>query len=164
MSGLANDVRVAQDIIAQIADAGIDSEDPDFATLVESECDVLERLRRIIRAARHTDAQAKALAEMLADGRERKARLEKKADRLRGAALWALGELGQKRLEAPDFTATIGAGRPKVVITDADALPDDVCVLKREPSKTAIAEWLAEKPCPGAEFGNPTPSLTVRTR
>ncbi len=164
MSGLANDVRVAQDIAAQIADAGIDVDDPDFATLIESECDVLEGLRRIIRAARHTDAQAKALAEMLADGRERKARLERKADRLRAAALWALGELGQKRLDAPDFTATVGNSRPKVIITDEGALPDDVCVMKREPSKTAIAAWLAEKPCPGAEFGNPSPSLTVRTK
>lgn len=164
MSGLADDVRVAREIIAQIADAGIDSDDPDFERLIESECDVLERLRRIIRAARHIDAQAKALADMLAEGRERKARLERKADRLRGAALWALGELGQKRLDAPDFTATVGAGRGKVIITDEAALPDDVCVVKREPSKTAIAEWLSEKPCPGAEFGNPAPSLTVRTR
>lgn len=164
-SPLANEVRVASEIAAQIIAAGIDPEtDPDFAAILGAETDVLDRLRAILRAARYAEAQSKALAEIQAEMRERKARLERKSDSLRGIVMHAMGELGLKKLEAADLTATVSAGKPSVVITDADALPDDVCVMKREPSKAAIREALAEGPVPGAELGNPVPSLTVRVR
>ena len=164
MSTLSDDMRVAAEVRAHLIAAGIDADDADLAALMDGECDLIERLRRILRYARQTEALSKALAEMQAEGRERKARLDAKADRLRGVVLHAMQELGLKKIEAPDLTASVGAGRAKVVITDEAALPDDVCVMKREPSKTAIAAWLAEKPCPGAELGNPVPVLTVRVR
>jgi hypothetical protein len=161
---LAHDVLIGQAVIDEIRVAGIDEDDSDFATLIESECDVLERLRRIIRAARHAEAQSKALAEMQAEMRERKARFEKKADGLRAAVRWALGELGMKRLEAPDFTATLGSGKPKVIVTDDAALPDSLCRIKREPDKTALLAALQAGPVVGAELGNAEPVITVRTR
>lgn len=159
-----DEVRVASAIALQIADAGVDADDPDFTTLLESECDVVERLRRVLRASRFQEAQSKALGEMIAEMRERKGRLDRKADGLRGVALWAMTELGLRKVEAPDLTASITAGRPKVIIIDEAALPDDVCVFERKPSKAAIAAWLDEKPCPGAEMSNGGPSLTVRVR
>ncbi len=164
MSALSDDIRAGLDVRGALEAAGITAEDPDYAELLASECDVQDRLVRILRAARRTEAQSKALAEILADNRERKARLDTKAERLRGVVLHAMQELGLKRLEGPDLTASLGAGKPKVIVTDDAALPDDVCVMKREPSKAAIAAWLAEKPCPGAELSNATPSLTVRSR
>lgn len=164
MSALADDLKAALDVRAQLLAAGIDADDPDLAELMDGECDALDRLRRILRFVRWTEAQAKALGELMSESRERKARMERKAESLRGVVIHALGELGLKKLDAPDFTASVAAGRPKVLITDEAALPDDVCVLKREPSKAAIAAWLAEKPCPGAELSNATPSLTVRAR
>jgi chromosome condensin MukBEF ATPase and DNA-binding subunit MukB len=154
----------ASRVAAQLIAAGIDESDPDFVELLSSETDVLERLRRILRAARHTEAQSKALSEIQTEMRERKVRLDKKAESLRGVVLRALGELGLTKLDAPDFSASVGASRPSVVITDEAALPDEVCALKRVPSKTAIAAALAEGPVTGAEWSNATPVLTVRTR
>jgi hypothetical protein len=154
----------ASQVAAALIAAGIDETDPDFVELMASETDILERLRRILRAARHTEAQSEALAAIVKDNRERKARLDNKAERLRGVVLQAMGELGLKKLDGPDLTATVGAGKPKVVITDEAALPDDACVFKREPSKTAIAAALAEGPVSGAEWSNPVSVLTVRTR
>ncbi|MGX9980662.1 siphovirus Gp157 family protein [Methylobacterium fujisawaense] len=158
------EMATASRVAAQLIAAGIDETDPDFAELMASETDVLERLRRILRAARHTEAQSKALGEIAAEMRERRARLDKKAERLRGVVLEAMGELGLTKLEGPDLTATVSDGKPKVVITDEAALPDDACVFKREPSKTAIAAALAEGSVAGAEWSNPAPVLTVRTR
>jgi stress response protein YsnF len=155
---------LASQVAAQLIAAGIDETDPDFVELMASETEILERLRRILRAARHTEAQSEALAGIVKDNRERKARLDNKAERLRGVVLQAMSDLGLKKLEGPDLTATVGAGKPKVVITDEAALPDDACVFKREPSKIAIAAALAEGPVPGAEWANPQPVLTVRTR
>lgn len=161
---LHQEMAVASQVAAALIAAGIEPDDPDFAELMASETDVLERLRRILRAARHTEAQSKALGEIQSEMRERKARLDKKAESLRGVVLQAMAELGLKKLEGPDLTATVGAGKPKVVITDEAALPDDACVFKREPSKAAIAAALAEGPVSGAEWANPIPVLTVRTR
>lgn len=161
---LHQEMALASQVAAQLIAAGIDETDPDFVDLMASETDILERLRRILRAARHTEAQSEALAGIVKDNRERKARLDNKAERLRGVVLQAMGELGLKKLDGPDITATVGAGKPKVVITDEAALPDDACVFKREPSKTAIAAALAEGPISGAEWSNPIPVLTVRTR
>jgi len=164
MTSLTDDVHLASQIAEQIIAAGIDEDDEHFADLLASETDVQDRLRRIVRASRYIANDAKALGEMIGEMRERKARLERKAEGLRGAVAWAMGECALKRLNAPDFTATLAAGKPKVIVTDEAALPDDVCVLKREPSKTAIAAWIADKPCPGAEMSNGGPSLTVRVR
>lgn len=164
MTSLADEMKIASLVASHLAAAGITEEDPDFADLMSSECEVLERLKRILRAARYTEGQSKALAEILADNRERKSRLDTKAERLRSVVLQAMQELGLKKLEAPDLTASVGAGRPKVTITDEAALPDDVCVFARTPDKRAIAAWIAEKPCPGAEMSNAQPTLTVRSK
>lgn len=161
---LHQEMSVAVAVAEQLRLAGIDENDPDYAELLGSETDVLERLRRVLRAARHTEAQSKALGEIQAEMRERKSRLDKKAERLRGVVLQAMGELGLTKLDGPDLSASITAGKPKVTITDEAALPDDVCAFKREPSKTAIAAALAEGPVAGAEWSNPQPVLTVRTR
>lgn len=161
---LHQEMAVASQVAAALIAAGIEPDDPDYAELLGNETDVLERLRRILRAACHTEAQSKALGEMLGEMRERKARLDKKAESLRGVVLQALGELGLRKLEAPDFSASVGGPKPSVLITDEAALPDDVCAFKRVPSKTAIAAALAEGPVAGASMSNGTPTLTIRTR
>ncbi|MCJ2085013.1 siphovirus Gp157 family protein [Methylobacterium sp. E-005] len=161
---LHQEMATASRVAVQLIAVGIDESDPDFLELMASETDVLERLRRILRAARHTEAQSKALGEIQTEMRERKTRLDKKAESLRGVVLQALGELGLNKLDAPDFSASVGASKPSVVITDEAALPDDVCAFKRVPSKTAIAAALAEGPVAGASLSNGSPSLTIRTR
>lgn len=162
---LAHDVLIGQAIISEIQAAGIDEDDADFATLVEAECDVMERMRRIIRAARYHEAQSKALAELQAEMRERKARFDSKAEKLRAAAKWAMEELGLKKLESPDFSVTLGNGRPTVVITDEAALADNLCCIKREPDKAAIlAALIRNEEVPGADFGNTPSIMTVRAK
>lgn len=155
---LAN--RVADALVA----AGILPEDSDYSELMASETDIQARLVRILRVARLTEAQSKALGQIEADMKSRRDRLDTKAQRLRGIVLQAMADLGLKRLEGPDLSATAAAGKPKVQIIDPAALPDDVCVFRREPSKTAIAAALAEGPVSGAEWSNPQPVLTIRSR
>jgi hypothetical protein len=163
---LAADVRVAREPIAeQITAAGIDgSDDPDFGTLVASECGLQERLCRIMRAARWADKQAEALASMIAEMQERKKRLEAKGERLKGVVLWALQEAGLPRLDAPDLSATVAKGKPPLVITvPAEQLPDTVCRIKREPDKAKVRSFIeAGLQIEGVSLGNPAPYLTAR--
>lgn len=166
-SPLSREVALARDVVRMIAEAGIDDSDPDFAQLVESECDLNERLRRMLRAARFVEAQGEALKTMIHDMQERKKRLERKAESLRRAVSWAMQESGQKRLEAPDFTAVLGRGQPKLVgleaIDPAD-LPDCLVRIKREVDRTAVRRALERgEEIDGLCLGNPQPSLIVKT-
>lgn len=161
---LHEEMRVASAIAAQIIAAGIDPDDPDYAELLSAETDVQDRLRRILRVARHIDAQSDALAGIIKADSERKARLDKKVVGLRGVALQAMSDLGLKRLDAPDFTATISAGRAKVIVTDETAIPGSYFVTTRTLDKRALAAALDDAPVPGAEKSNGGPSLTVKVR
>lgn len=161
---LSEEVRIGHTVADQLVAAGIDTDDEHYSELFASGSDLPDRLIRILRAARYVEADAETLAGMMKDMAERKARLLRKAESMRATVLWAMQEVGLTKLPAPDFTASVSAGRPKVLITDPDALPDDACIFKREPSKTAIAAALAEGPVDGAEWSNPQPVLTVRTR
>jgi hypothetical protein len=116
---------------------GIDESDPDFEELVTSECDALDRLRKILRAARWVEGQAKALKEIEAEMRERRARFDAKTDTLRSIVKTALVSLDMKKLEAPDFSITISPGKPKVVITD-ESRDSDATLTKvvRSPTRT----------------------------
>ncbi len=164
MSALSEDIRTGLDVRAALEAAGITQDDPDYADLMASECDVQDRLVRILRAARHTEAQSKALAEIVADNRDRKARLDTKAERLRGVVLHAMQELGLKKLAAPDFDATLAAARPKVVITDLSKVPDRFCRFSREPDKQALLAALLRDEVPGADLGNGGDTLTIRRK
>lgn len=161
---LASDVRIAAEIIEQIR-AAVGEDDPDFAELVESETDLLERLRKMLRAARIAEADAKGTGAIITDLRERKARLDEKAERLRSMTLFALQELGMKKLDAPDMSVSVRDGAPGVEITDASSLPDRYVRIKVEPDKAAIKEALKDgEEIPGACLKNGSPSLTIRSK
>lgn len=142
---LANDIRIAEAVITLMQAAGVGIDDPDFPKLFDAECDLMERLRRMLRAARETEAQSKALAEIMAEMCERKARLDTKAMGLRKVVKYAMEESGVKRLDAADFTATLTAGKPKLVGLDSLdpwQLPDECCRIKREADRTKVRALL----------------------
>jgi hypothetical protein len=161
---LSEEVRIGHTVADQLAAAGIDTDDAHYSELFASGSDLPDRLLRILRAARYVEADAETLGGMMKDMAERKARLERKAKSMRQTVLWAMAEVGLTKLHGPDLSASVSAGKPSVLITDEDALPDECCAFKRVPSKTAIAAALAEGPVPGACMSNGTPSLTIRTR
>jgi hypothetical protein len=63
------------------------------------------------------------------------------------------------------MTISVGRGKPRVIITNPDLVPDFLCRIVREPSKTAIAEALKNfynaEDIPGVTLGNPQPFLTI---
>lgn len=124
-----------------------------------------EQAVAVLRQAIEREAHAEALKAIIDTMAERKRRLETGAHWLREAALLAMQSAGLPRLTAPDMTVSVGSPKPAVVITDAAALPDHLCRVKREPDKRAIGAALeAKQTVPGAVLGNAQPFLQIHRR
>jgi hypothetical protein len=165
---LARDIIIADAVIAMMQTAGVGLDDPDFPQLFEAECDLLERLRRMLRAARETEAQSNALGGIIAEMCKRETRLDAKAEGLRKAVSYAMSEVGLKRLESPDFTATLTPGKPRVVGLDSidpAQLPEQCCRIERKPDRAKVREFLESGlRIEGVSLGNAEPILTIRTK
>jgi hypothetical protein len=130
---------------------------------VDGQTDIIDQLRAILRYAIEADVFADALGNHMKVLSKRKQRFEARADACRITVRDALETLGLKRIMAEDFTATLSAGRTAVLVTDPDALPDDMFRITRSPNLTAIGDALkAGAEVPGAVLNNSPPTLTVR--
>lgn len=139
-------------------------EDPALADTLLGETTLDRVIAAMIEEALIREALADGIAGRIKAMQERKSRLAAGADRLRAMALWAMQEGDFPKLTEPTFTASVSQGRPAVVVTNEDAIPERFCKIVREPSKSAIAiELKAGRDVPGAVFGNTRPILTVRT-
>lgn len=159
--------------VLQATAARLRTEDPDiaederlFADMLEGEggdaMDVLDRVIRASIVAASFAEEAKARAAAVA---ERSARYKARADALRGCAFAALTALEMSKLERPDFTASVRAGRAAVFVEDEGAIPDAFVCVTRTPDKTLIGAALrAGQLVPGASMLDGIPSLAVRTR
>src|SRR5262245_42103765 len=120
----------------------------------------------VIRSALVDEAFQAGLRTRLEDMRERLTRLEERGAKKRQLALDAMCEVGLKKLEEPDFTASTRAGSPPLVIIADHLIPEPYWVpqppkLDRQSLLTAFKRG---DNIPGAELGNPKPTLAVRTK
>jgi hypothetical protein len=152
--------------LVELIRAQITPDDPHFDEIVATEVDVVDRMKRLLRAAREKEAMAETLKRMEGEMRERRTRFEEAAQTMRGQVQWGMSELGLKRIEAPDFTASLSAGKPKVKVLNEELLPDNLCRITRVPNLTAIREFLEAGPLTldGATLGNPQPVLRILVR
>ena len=150
---------------------GLLAEFPELQDDIDTLADTLEGLTlapdliaEFIRNAREDEANAEVLAFMMHDMADRKQRFIARADKRRQAAMNVMNAIEMRKLEMPDFTASIRAGPPKVDVYAEEQLPDSLCKFTRSPDKTAIKEALANGPVAGARMTNGGASLTVRTK
>ena len=98
--------------------------------------------------------------------RRRLERLEARGAKKRQLALEAMGEVGLKKLEQPDFTASTRSGLPALVVISEQTIPPAYWL--PQPPKLDRQGLLGELKrgvaIPGAELSNPKPVLMVRTK
>src|SRR5450755_5111031 len=94
-----------------------------LADTVEGLTDLHEIVQAIIRSAVTDEALATALKYRIADMQDRLTRLQDRASKRRQIARDVMIELDLKRLDAPDFTASIREGTPSLMVIDEDAVP-----------------------------------------
>ena len=150
----------------QLATDFPDLDEETLADTLEGITDLQEMIAALIRSALVDEALHAGLRTRLDDMRERLARLDERGAKKRQLALDAMCEVGLKKLEQPDFTASARAGLPRLVIVADDMIPEPYWV--PQPPKldrqTLLADLKRGKVIPGAQLGNPQPCLAVRTK
>ena len=137
-----------------------------LADTVEGLTDVHEILAAIVRAALADEALATGLKCRVADMQDRLTRLQDRAAKRRQIVKDTMVELDLKKIETPDFTASIRPGMPALVVLNEDAVPKTYW----EPGEPRLRrQVLAHDLKGGAEIegatlSNPEPVLSVRTR
>jgi Siphovirus Gp157 len=133
---------------------------------LEGITDLHEMIAAVIRSALVDEALQAGLRTRLEEMRQRLARLEERGAKKRQLALDAMTEVGLKKLEQPDFTASARAGLPHLLIVADDVIPEPYWV--PQPPKLDRQSLLADlkrgEVIPGAQLGNPKPTLAVRTK
>ena len=137
-----------------------------LADTVEGLTDVHEILAAIIRAALADEALATGLKCRISDMQGRLDRLQDRAAKRRQITKDVMVELDLKKLNAPDFTASIREGIPALIVLNEDAVPS----INWQPSEPRLKrQELAYELKQGAEIegaalSDPEPILSVRTR
>ena len=137
-----------------------------LADTVEGLTDLHEILAAIVRAALADEALARGLKCRISDMQCRLDRLEDRAAKRRQIAREVMVELDLKKLNAPDFTASIREGMPSLIVLNEDAVPS----IYWQPSEPRLKrQELAYELKQGAEIegvalSDPEPILSVRTR
>jgi len=125
-----------------------------------------EMIAAVIRSALVDEALQSGLRTRLDEMRSRLSRLAERGAKKRELALEAMCEVGLKKLEQPDFTASARSGPPGLVVTAEETIPTDFWVpqppkLDRQGLLSSLKRGQA---VPGAELSNPKPCLSVRTK
>jgi hypothetical protein len=133
---------------------------------LEGITDLHEMIGAIIRSALVDDALQCGLRTRLEDMRHRLTRLEERGAKKRQLALEAMCEVGLKKLEQPDFTASARAGLPPLTVVSESSVPANYWI--PQPPKLDRQALLADlkrgAEIAGAQLGNPKPTLAVRTK
>ena len=169
---------VASDMRLDIASAAyrairdrIRAQDPDLdevtlADTVEGLTNVPEIIMAIIRSALQDEALATGLKLRMNELQQRLNRLEDRALKRRAVAKDTMLDCDIKKLEAPDFTASIRPGTPALMVIDESAVPSiywepSKPKLKRRELMTGLTQGYE---ITGVSLANPQPVLSVRTK
>ena len=137
-----------------------------LADTVEGLTDLHEIVTAVIRAALSDEALVLGLKCRIADMQGRLDRLQDRATKRRQIARDVMVKLDLKKLNAPDFTASIREGIPSLMVINEDAVPS----IYWQPSEPRLnRQELAYELKQGAEIAgvalsDPEPVLSVRTR
>ena len=137
-----------------------------LADTVEGLTDLHEIVQAIIRAALSDEALILGLKCRISDMQGRLDRLQDRASKRRQIAKDVMVELDLKKLNAPDFTASIREGIPSLMVINEDDVPSSYW----QPSEPRLnRQELAYELKQGAEIAgvalsDPEPVLSVRTR
>jgi hypothetical protein len=141
-------------------------EDADLlASTIEGETDFEHVLAAVTDAFLDASGMAEAAYGRADSAKERGDRFKRKADAMKTLAFGMMRAAEQKKVTLPEATISIAKGRTRVVVDDAEALPQGFFRLERVPLKTELADALNDNQAiPGARLEAGEPHLSIRTK
>ncbi len=143
---------------------GIDEET--LADTVEGLTDLHEIIAAVMRSALDDEALVGALKDRIGTMRERLERLEMRATSRREIVRDVMAKSEIKKVTAPEFTISIRAGAPSLIVHDESSIPVQYWV-PRDPRLdrlAVISELKQGNQIEGCQLSLPQPILCVRVR
>jgi hypothetical protein len=137
-----------------------------LADTLEGLTDLHDIITAILRSALADEALAAGLKGRIAEMEGRLARLQDRASKRRQIAKDVMVELDLKKLQAPDFTASIRPGTPALMVIDEAAVPS-IYWEPREPKlnrQELVSDLKQGAEITGVSLSNPEAVLSVRTK
>ncbi|MGB6389343.1 MAG: siphovirus Gp157 family protein [Methyloceanibacter sp.] len=163
---LKNEIQIYQWLRERLLDHLPETDDETIRDTLEGITDLHEMIAAVVRSALVDEALQAGLRSRLEDMKTRLSRIEQRGTKKRQLALEAMSEVGLKKLEQPDFTASTRAGSPALVVIAEDTIPDTYWLA--QPAKLDRQGLLGQLKrgdvIPGAQLSNPQPVLMVRTK
>lgn len=146
-----------------IEDADIDEQT--LADTTEGLTDLHELLAAIVRGALEDEADVAKLKSQIAEKTVRLERFQHRAEKRRYLVRDVMLETDVKKLQMPDFTASLRNAPPHVVIVDENLIPQAFWEMRPHLRKSDLLTVLKDGvEVEGAVLSNSGMSLTVRTR
>jgi len=150
----------------KLLDTFPDLDDETLADTVEGLSDLHEIIAEVIRSALVDEAMASGLKVRISDMKARLERLETRARKKKALALEAMGEAEIKKLNQPDFTASVRKGQAGVDIISEGEIPETYWI--PQPRKLDRLELRAALKAgdaiPGVALKPALPTLSVRVK
>ena len=150
----------------RLVEADPEIDERTLADTLEGASNLREAIASVIRSALDDETLIKALENRVETMKARLARLEAKAEKKREIALAAMEEADIEKILEPDFTVSIRAGAPGVVITNQAVIPEWFWIAQpAKLDKRFLLETLkAGEAVLGAELANSKITLAIRTK
>jgi len=146
-----------------IEDTDIDEQT--LADTTEGLTDLHELLAAIVRGALEDETLAHMLKTRMSEMADRLERFQHRAEKRRQLVRDVMLETDIKKLQMPDFTASLRNAPPHVVVTDETLIPETFWENRPHLRKRELLDALKDgQQVEGASLSNPGMSLSVRTR
>jgi hypothetical protein len=143
-----------------------DADEETLRDTLEGMTNLHEMISAVIRSRLDDLALGVALRARMADMQERLARLENRAEKKKEIVTSVMERAGLKKLTEADFTLSLRATSPPLIVFDEHEIPEDFW--RAQPPKLdrqgMIAALKAGRDVPGATLGNAAMTISVRTK
>ena len=151
---------------AQLRSMFEDIDDETLRDTLEGISTLPEAVAAFVRSYLEDLALAAALGTRIGDMQTRLARIETRADKKRATITSVMEKADIRKIEQPDFTASLRAVPPSVVVADESLIPADYW--RPQPAKLdkrgLLSALNSGQVVPGAALGNGSVTLSVRTK
>ena len=151
-------------LAASLANAFPEADEETLRDTLEGVSDLPGLLSTLIRSRMEDESLAECLRRRINEMKQRLERLETRAGQKKALVLAAMEEAGIRKLVEADFTLSLRPGSPKLIVIDDTLIPEEFW---RPQAPRLDRQWLLAalkngRSVPGADLGNPEPTLAVR--